>query len=228
MRSPSNPEIPAEIIDNKIKGKTKAKHRMIAELIARGFSVKEVAQQVNLSESQISHLLGDKESFVNTEISRILSNLFTENDRHLIDLYRRALQKLDNILSSSDEEKQFRAIDKIIKIFLTRSAKNGVTIQQYFGVESQEEEGGEPKSIDEFIIRRRKERGLDKLHLDEDSDEDSSDSAPENSASPASASPTPVSETAAPNESSRGYSPPDLPAEIRKFVDDMNEPPPSE
>lgn len=129
---------------------------MIAALIARGFPVKDVAQQVNLSESQIYHLLSDKDSFVNAEIFRILSELFTENDRHLIDLYNKALQKLDNMLSSSDEEKQFRAIDRIIRIFLARSAKNAVTIKQYFGIESQEEK----ETIDEMILRMRKERGL--------------------------------------------------------------------
>jgi len=143
----------------KVKGKTKAKHTMIAALIARGFAVKDVAQEVRLSESQIYHLLSDKDSFVNAEILRILSELFTENDRHLIDLYKKALQILDNMLLSSDEAKQFRAIDRIIRIFLARSARNPVTIQQYFGIESQEER----ETIDQMILRMRKERGLPEL-----------------------------------------------------------------
>ena len=156
MLNHSNSNVPAKAPHPMIKGKTKAKHTMIAALIARGFPVKDVAEQVNLSESQIYHLLCDKDSFVNAEIFRILSELFAENDRHLIDLFSKALQKLDNMLSSSDEEKQFRAIDRIIKIFLARSAKNAVTIQQYFGIESQEEK----ETVDEMILRMRKERGL--------------------------------------------------------------------
>lgn len=156
MVNHSNSSVPVKLPHRKIKGKTKAKHTMIAALIARGFSVKDVAQKVNLSESQIYHLLSDKDSFVNAEIFRMLSELFAENDRHLIDLFSKALQKLDNMLSSSDEEKQFRAIDRIIKIFLARSAKNAVTIQQYFGIESQEEK----ETVDEMILRMRKERGL--------------------------------------------------------------------
>lgn len=147
---------PAKVPHPKIKGKIKAKHTMIAALIARGFPVKDVAQQVNLSESQIYHLLSHKDSFVNAEIFRILSELFTENDRHLIDLYNKTLQKLDKMLSGSDEEKQFRAIDRIIRIFLARSAKNPVTIQQYLGIESQEEK----ETVDEMLLRMRKERGL--------------------------------------------------------------------
>ena len=159
MVNHSNSSVPVKVPHRKIKGKTKAKHTMIAALIARGFPVKDVAQQVNLSESQIYHLLSDKDSFVNAEIFRILSELFTENDRHLIDLYNKTLQKLDKMLSGSDEEKQFRAIDRIIRIFLARSAKNPVTIQQYFGIASQEEK----ETPDEMILRMRKERGLPDL-----------------------------------------------------------------
>jgi AcrR family transcriptional regulator len=159
MVSHSNSNATAKVPHPEIKGKNKARHSMIAALIARGFPVKDVAQEVNLSESQIYHLLSDKDSFVNAEIFRILSELFTENDRHLVDLYKKVLQKLDNMLLSSDEEKQSRAIDRIIRIFLARSARNPVTIQQYFGIESQEEK----ETIDQMILRMRKERGLPEL-----------------------------------------------------------------
>jgi len=152
----SHSNAPANVPHPKIKGKNKAKHTMIAALIARGFPVKDVAQEVNLTESQIYHLLSDKDSFVNAEIFRILSELFAENDRHLIDLYKKVLQQLDGMLSSSNEEKQFRAIDRIIKVYFARSAKNAVTIQQYFGIESQEKK----ETFYEMIMRMRKERGL--------------------------------------------------------------------
>ena len=154
--NPSDPGLSTNLPQAKIKGKTKAKHAMIAALIARGSSVKEVADKVNLSKDQIYHLLSDKDSFVNLEISRILSELFGENDLRLIDLYSKTLQKLDNMLSSSDEEKQLKAMDRIIKTFLAKWAKNRVTVQQYFGIESQEEK----ETVDQMIMHMRKERGL--------------------------------------------------------------------
>ena len=133
----------------------------IAALIARGFSVKYVAKKLKISESRIYHLLSDKDSLVNAEINRILNELFAGNDRRLINLYNKALQKLDAMLSSSDEEKQFRAIDRIIKIYFARSAKNAVTIQQYFGIESQEERRGQTEKLwMKLILRMRRERGL--------------------------------------------------------------------
>jgi hypothetical protein len=208
-------------------------------MIATGLPVKYVAKKLHMSESRIYHLLSDKESTVNAEINRILGEMFTANDRYLVKLFNITLERLHTMLSGKDKEKQFRAIDRIIKIYMARSAKNGVTVKQYFGLEPP---GGEREfTIEDYVLfdqklladfdKRRRERGLPPL-------EDSSNSAPENSASPTPVSETAASngsspdnslpETAAPNESSRGYSPPDIPAETRKFLDDMNETPPSE
>jgi len=150
------------------QGVTEVRQRTIAALIARGFSVKHVAKKLKMSESRIYHLLSDKDSFVNAEINRILNELFAGNDRRLVNLYNKALQKLDAMLSSSDEEKQFRAIDRIIRIYLARSAKNAVTIKQYFGIESQEEEQGKRETMDEMIIRMRRERGLPDFPAEQD------------------------------------------------------------
>jgi hypothetical protein len=204
-------------------------------MIAQGFPVKYVAKKLHMSESRIYHLLSDKESIVNAEINRILGEIFTGNDRHMVKLFNQTLEKLQTMLSSKNEEEQLRAMDRIIKIYMARSAKNGVTVKQYFGLEPP---GQKEITIDDVILfmgktnkdilRRRKERGLtDHEH------EDSSDSAPDTSGPDASApnnsSPdNSLPETAAPNESSRGYSPPGLPAATRKFLDDMNETPPSE
>lgn len=115
------------------------RQKTIAALIARGFSVKYVAKKLKISEDRIYHLFSDKNSLVNAEINRFLNEAFAASDRRLINLYNKALQKLDAMLSSPDEETQCRAIDRIIRIYLTRSAKNAVTIQQYFGIQSQEE-----------------------------------------------------------------------------------------
>ena len=160
-------------------GITEIRQRTIAALIARGFSVKYVAKKLKISESRIYHLLSDKDSLVNAEINRVLKELFAGDDRRLVNLFDKALQKLDAMLSSCDEEKQFRAIDRIIRIYLTRSAKHAVTIQQYFGIQSQEEDEKEEKRfikrIDDLILKKRKERGLPEWPDDEDSPDSSPD-----------------------------------------------------
>jgi len=142
------------------QGITEIRQKNIAALLARGFSVKDVAKKLKMSESRIYHLLSDKDSLVNAEINRILNESFCAGDRRLISLYDKALEKLDSMLSSFDEEKQIRAIDRITKIYLSRSTKNWVTIQQYFGIAPPEEDDGRPKSIEELILQMRKERRL--------------------------------------------------------------------
>jgi len=92
-------------------------------------------------------------------MNRILKELFSAGDRRLINLYDKALQKLDSMLSNPGEEKQFRAVDRIIRIYFSRSAKNAVTIQQYFGIQAQNENDF-IQSIDQLILKMRKERGL--------------------------------------------------------------------
>ena len=156
------------------KGKTRVRQTKIAALIAQGDSVKDIAKKVNISESRIYHLLSDKDSFVNAQTNRILNEIFASNDRHLINTYRKALLKLDAMLSSSDEEKQYRAIDRIIKIYFTRTAKNA-NIQQYFGGQPQSQQ---LESMDDIILKMRNERGLSDEHPDH---MDSSDSPPDTS-----------------------------------------------
>ena len=74
--------------------------RQKTALIARGFSVKYVAKKLKISESRIYHLFSDKNSLVNAEIYRILNEVFGASDYRLINLYDKALQKLDAMLSS--------------------------------------------------------------------------------------------------------------------------------
>ena len=139
MTNSSLPTDSSSTPNAQIQGITEIRQKTIAALIARGFSVKYVAKKLKISESRIYHLFSEKNSLVNDEIYRILNDAFAASDYRLINLYNKALQKLDAMLSSPDEEKQCRAIDRIIKIFFARSSKNAVTIQQYFGIESQEE-----------------------------------------------------------------------------------------
>jgi transcriptional regulator with XRE-family HTH domain len=164
MTNSSLPAYSSSTPNAQIQGITEIRQKTIAALIARGFSVKYVAKKLKISESRIYHLVSDKNSLVNAEINRILNEAFAASDRRLINLYNKALQKLDAMLSSPDEEKQCRAIDRIIKMFFARSSKNAVTIQQYFGE-------AEKESIDDFILQRRKERGLTEHEHEEEEKE---------------------------------------------------------
>jgi hypothetical protein len=205
-----------------VEGVTKIRQMTIAAMIARGFSVKYVHKKLKMSESRIYHLLSDKDSLVNAEIKRIFNDLFASADRQLINLYNKALQKLDAMLSSSDEEKQYRAMDRIIKMFFARIAKNTI-IQQYFGDQPKQREF----TIDDYILfgqklkemaeQRRKERGLDRSPDDgvrpdsspEDSfrDNSSTDDSPRD---------------ASPNDSSPDASFPDPSSpEYKAFVDSI-------
>jgi hypothetical protein len=172
------------------QGITEIRQKKIAALIARGFHVKYVAKKLKISGSRIYHLVSEENSLVNAEINRILNETFAASDYRLINLYDKALEKLDAMLSSPDEEKQCRAIDRIIKMFFARTAKNTI-IQQYFSDQPQQKE----ITFDDFILfnekrnktmlQMRKERGLDKTPDDDDkerSDSPSDTSAPDASA----------------------------------------------
>ena len=150
-----------------VQGVTEVRQRTIAAMIARGFSVKYVAKKLKMSESRIYHLLSDRDSVVNAEINRILNELFSASDRRLINLYDKALEKLDAMLSSSDEKKQFQAIDRIIRICFARSGRNGPIILQHFGAQANGEQRPQ-KSLAEVIIEERKRRGLSPLGDDDD------------------------------------------------------------
>ncbi len=244
--------------DAQTHGIAEIRQKTIGRMIAQGLPVKYVAKKLQMSESRIYHLLSDKESIVNAEINWILGEIFTANDRYLVKLFNITLQNLHTMLSSPDKEKQFRAMDRIIKIYMARSAKNGVTVQQYFGLEMPEakrEFGWDDyvqfrHKLKADMDKKRRERGLPSL-------EELLNFAEQNYPSPGSASPapeeTPASnesspansppetpapneslpnnspqEIAAQNESSRGAIPSGVPEDIRKFVEDMDEPPPSE
>jgi hypothetical protein len=96
------------------------------------------------------------------------------------------------MLSSSDEEKQYRAMDRIIKMFFARIPKNTI-IQQYFG--DQQHLQQKEFTMDDYILfgaklkqmalQKRQERGLD--NPPDDDDKERSDFASDTSASDASA-----------------------------------------
>ena len=166
MTNPSLINDSSDTPNAEIQGITEIRQKTIAALIARGFPVKYVAKKLKMSESRIYHLLSDRDSVVNAEVKRIFTELFASADGHLLNLYNKALQKLDTMLSSSDEENQYRAIDRIIKMFFARIPKNTI-IQQYFGDQLQPQREFTitdyilfKEKFEKIILQRLKERGL--------------------------------------------------------------------
>lgn len=198
MTNSSLPAYSSSTPTAQIQGITEIRQKTIAALIARGFSVKYVSKKLKISESRIYHLFSEKNSIVTDEIYRILNDAFESSDYRLINLYDKALQKLDAMLSSPDEEKQCRAIDRIIKMFFARFSKNGVTIQQYFGIESQDKKKIPPGGIDEYILQRKKDRRVPE-HDDDEKDEEEKECSD-------SVSDTSTTDASATNDSSRDNS----------------------
>ena len=149
---------PSPESNDRVKGRIKTKHKKVAYLLAMGYPVPIVAKETGLSQSRLYHLLSDKDSFVNSEINRILNETLRTRDLLLGNLYFSILRHLDKMLESPDVKERDEAIDQIINLVLARRARSGHPIvTQYFSVQSQGQQGS-PESIDELIIRKRRER----------------------------------------------------------------------
>lgn len=146
--------------DDRVTGRIKTKHKRVAFLLAMGYPVPIVAKETGLSESRIYHLLSDSDSFVNSEINRILNETLRTRDLLLGNLYYNILRHLDMMLESSDVKERDEAIDQIINLVMGKRTRSGhPIISQYFGVQPQGKQGS-PESIDALIIQKSKERVL--------------------------------------------------------------------
>jgi len=152
----------------KKKGAISLKHKMIAELAARGYPVSIIAQQVAVKEATIYHLLRNDQDIWN-EINKVLSAIFAEGDRMLANLRIKALDQLDEQLQSSDKDLRDKAIDKILKITDYGQEGNRTAIFNFPG-----SGGGEAgiQSVDDLILKMRKERGLAIPHIPQKTDKE--------------------------------------------------------
>ncbi len=147
------------------KGKLSLRYKTIAEYAARGYSVDIISQVTGMTPSAIYRVL-DKNVLVWEEINRIMANMFAEGDRVLKNLYLKALYKLDERMNRPETEED--AIRKVMDVIGKRVASSGKEgekppiIQQFFQTGGSSEgpivEGG---TIDDLILKKRKERGLD-------------------------------------------------------------------
>jgi plasmid maintenance system antidote protein VapI len=150
---------PVEEVKPEIKkGKLSIRYRTIAEYAARGYSIEIIAQTVGLKRETVYHILESNER-VWEEMNSILKNVFAEGDRVLANIYLKALYKLDARLNHPNTESD--AIDKIMKAYGTRtSGGEKPSIVQFF-----QNTGGQgpivEEGIDQLIMKKRKERGLD-------------------------------------------------------------------
>ena len=170
---PAKSEIP-EVVDDDLeipvkqkKGKLTLRYKTIAEYAARGYPPEMIGKVVGLKSNTIRKILENNDE-VWTYINEILSGLFREGDMLLIHLYKKALLKLDTEMESGDSDTRHKAIEKVLKQAMIAAGKGGeeggnkTLIAQFFGgAQGSGGSGGVGvESMDEIILRRRKERGL--------------------------------------------------------------------
>jgi hypothetical protein len=156
----------------RIKKKLPLKHRMIAELAARCYPIDLIAKQVGLKPKRVYQLL-DKSVEIWEEIDRIIKDLFSEGDRMLANLRINALKRLDDHIIDTNKNISLAAIEKVLKVYdYSKGEGPKQAIMNFYG------QGGKGstlgvESMDDFILNRRKERGLlEHKHEGDDEEED--------------------------------------------------------
>lgn len=133
------------------------KKQMVAQLASRGFETAVIAEEVGLTPNRVPQILRTEE--VINEINRLTAERFEESDRLLAALYLKALTKLDEHLDHQNPEIQVKAIDKVLRFYEPKDEGAHPLVAQFFAgkhaLHSEKEE-----SLDDLILRKRRERGL--------------------------------------------------------------------
>jgi hypothetical protein len=140
----------------KKRGVMSVKYRMLAEMVARSYPINVIAQELHMKETTVYRIL-EKNEEVWDVINDVINSIFAEGDRLLASLRTKALIKLDEQLNSTDEGVRDKAIDKILKI-TDYKKEGGDRTAIFIGAGGKSQQGIE--SVDEMILRMRKERGL--------------------------------------------------------------------
>ena len=146
--------------------KLSVRNMRIAELAARGWSPEEIAREVGRSRERIYEIL--KTDDVWEYIKDVIRDTFSEGDRILAYLYKKAMKGLDIDLSSSDPEVRQAARADIFKQWgygrdkvVSSGEKAHISLfQQIFMGREGAPTGSIIESIDDIILQKRKERGL--------------------------------------------------------------------
>lgn len=147
------------------KGRIGYKYRRLAFLVSKGLDIKEMAKDLGLSESRVYRILQTKKEVLD-EADRLASESFKESEKFMGTLLKKALEGLEEQLTSGTADERKFAIDKVLKFFQARGAsdeKRSVVFN--FGAGQQ---GGEQKSLNQVIIEERQRRGLPPLEEEED------------------------------------------------------------
>ena len=147
------------------KGKIGIKYQRIAFLVSKGgLSTKQIAADVNISESRLYKILETRQD-VWDEINRLTVESFKGSERFVATLLEKALETLeDQLVSGTADERKF-AIDRVLKFFQKGDEKKTL-IAQFFSGAGQTPDVG--KRLDEIIIQKRRERGLPDFPAEED------------------------------------------------------------
>jgi len=152
------------VLQEKPEKKISVISRRVAEFAARGWSPKEISEEVGITKARISQILSKEEVW--NYVTDIIRSTFSEGDRILSFLYRKTMMGLDQDLSSVDADVRKNAREQVLKVWgygrdksLSDEDKPRVSlVQQFFGG------GGGQKIIqtmDDIILQSRKDRGLD-------------------------------------------------------------------
>lgn len=156
-------DLPEEIsLVEKRKGLVGLKYQTIAELLSRGATVKIIAEEIGITTKSLYNILHDKPEIIE-EAYRLVKERHKQSDFLLVDLYRTALEKIQEHLQSGDKDIEEQAIAKVLS--LTKPPKDGearAVVNQFFsGITESSTDGKETEeTLDEIILRKRKERGL--------------------------------------------------------------------
>jgi hypothetical protein len=153
------------------RGKMAVQYLKIAQMAVRGFSMEQIADEVKVPVARVSKLLRTNNQIWDF-ISRAIQETFSEGDRILAYLYKKSMMSLDDELSSPSPDIRQKARSQIFEMLkamqMTRgSAEEGggqdnrsIIFNQFFG-SSKVASGSKIKSMDDLILQKRRERGLE-------------------------------------------------------------------
>jgi len=160
------PNLPAEIEPEEEKPTPRRKLRpvevKIAEMAARGWSPEEIAQEVHRTRDRVYNILKTDEVW--DYMKGIIRDTFSEGDRILVLLYKKAMKGLDDDLSSSNPDVRKAARDQVLKTVLSKigaltdGERTQINFFQFMG--GSKEGPGLIETMDDIILQKRKERGL--------------------------------------------------------------------
>ena len=172
------------------KGKTAVVYLRLANMAIRGYSTQQIADELDIDEHRVTKLLKENKQIWDY-IQRHLEATFSEGDRILAYLYKKAMMSLDDELSSQSADVRQKAREQIFNMLKIMGMgrtndKEGevhdnrsIIFNQFFGG-TKSPISGKIHSMDDLILMKRKERGLETKLLTTTSEEANADQQGQN------------------------------------------------